>query len=66
MLVSLQRGPAVGSAVGAVAAFALALVVGRSRVGENVVDPLRKRPRTSLLFGLILVDPRAVRHRGSC
>ena len=54
MLVSLQR-MAVGFAVGAVAAIALALVAGLSRVGENAVDPLLQILRTLPLFGLIPV-----------
>ena len=54
MLVSLQR-MAVGFAFGAVAAIALALVAGLSRVGENAVDPLMQILRTLPLFGLIPV-----------
>ena len=54
MLVSLQR-MAVGFAVGAVAAIALAVVAGLSRVGENAVDPLLQILRTLPLFGLIPV-----------
>jgi sulfonate transport system permease protein len=54
MLVSLQR-MAVGFAFGAVAAVALALVAGLSRLGENAVDPLLQILRTLPLFGLIPV-----------
>jgi sulfonate transport system permease protein len=54
MLVSLQR-MAIGFAFGAVAAIALALVAGLSRLGENAVDPLLQILRTLPLFGLIPV-----------
>jgi sulfonate transport system permease protein len=54
MLVSLQR-MAIGFTVGAVAAIALALVAGLSRLGENAVDPLLQILRTLPLFGLIPV-----------
>jgi sulfonate transport system permease protein len=54
MLVSLQR-MAIGFAFGAVAAVALALVAGLSRLGENAVDPLLQILRTLPLFGLIPV-----------
>jgi sulfonate transport system permease protein len=54
MLVSLQR-MAVGFAVGAIAAIALAVVAGLSRFGENAVDPLLQILRTLPLFGLIPV-----------
>jgi len=54
MLVSLQR-MAVGFAFGAVAAIALALVAGLSRLGENAVDSLLQILRTLPLFGLIPV-----------
>jgi sulfonate transport system permease protein len=54
MLVSLQR-MAIGFTFGAVAAVALALVAGLSRLGENAVDPLLQILRTLPLFGLIPV-----------
>jgi sulfonate transport system permease protein len=54
MLVSLER-MAIGFAVGAVAAVALALVAGLSRLGENAVDPLLQILRTLPLFGLVPV-----------
>jgi len=54
MLVSLQR-MAIGFAFGAVAAIALALAAGLSRLGENAVDPLLQILRTLPLFGLIPV-----------
>jgi len=54
MGVSLQR-MAIGFAFGAVAAIALALVAGLSRLGENAVDPLLQILRTLPLFGLIPV-----------
>ena len=54
MLVSLQR-MAIGFAFGAVAAVALALLAGLSRLGENAVDPLLQILRTLPLFGLIPV-----------
>ena len=54
MLVSLER-MAIGFTVGAVAAIALALVAGLSRLGENAVDPLLQILRTLPLFGLIPV-----------
>lgn len=54
MLVSLQR-MAIGFMFGAVAAIALALVAGLSRLGENAVDPLLQILRTLPLFGLIPV-----------
>ena len=54
MLVSLQR-MAIGFTVGAVAAIALALLAGLSRLGENAVDPLLQILRTLPLFGLIPV-----------
>jgi len=54
MLVSLQR-MAIGFAFGTVAAIALAIVAGLSRLGENAVDPLLQILRTLPLFGLIPV-----------
>ncbi len=54
MLVSLER-MAIGFAFGAVAAIALALVAGLSRLGENAVDPMMQILRTLPLFGLIPV-----------
>jgi sulfonate transport system permease protein len=54
MLVSLER-MAIGFAFGAVAAVALALVAGLSRLGENAVDPLLQILRTLPLFGLVPV-----------
>jgi sulfonate transport system permease protein len=54
LLVSLER-IAIGFSIGALAALALAVVAGLSRVGENAVDPIMQMVRTLPLFGLIPV-----------
>ena len=54
MLISLER-IAIGFALGATVALALAIVAGLSRFGENAVDPLMQMIRTLPLFGLIPV-----------
>jgi sulfonate transport system permease protein len=54
MLISLER-IAIGFALGASVALALAIVAGLSRFGENAVDPLMQMVRTLPLFGLVPV-----------
>ncbi len=54
MVVSLER-MAIGFAVGASVAVALAIIAGLSTLGENSVDPLMQMLRTLPLFGLIPV-----------
>jgi sulfonate transport system permease protein len=54
MLVSLERF-AVGFALGAGVALALAVLAGLSAAGENAIDPLMQMIRTLPLFGLIPV-----------
>lgn len=54
LLASLER-MAVGLALGAACAVALAVVAGLSRVGEDLVDPLMQMLRTLPLFGLVPV-----------
>lgn len=51
-LTSLRR-VAIGFVIGAVAALALAVVAGLSRVGEDAIDPPMQMLRTLPLFGLI-------------
>ena len=54
LLVSLERFAA-GFALGAAAAFALAIPAGLSRLGEDLIDPLMQMLRTLPLFGLVPV-----------
>jgi sulfonate transport system permease protein len=54
MVVSLER-MAIGFALGATVAVALAIIAGLSTLGENSVDPLMQMLRTLPLFGLIPV-----------
>jgi sulfonate transport system permease protein len=54
MLISLER-IAIGFALGASVALALAIIAGLSRFGENAVDPLMQMVRTLPLFGLVPV-----------
>jgi sulfonate transport system permease protein len=54
LLASLER-MAIGFALGASFAVALAIVAGLSRIGEDLVDPIMQMLRTLPLFGLIPV-----------
>jgi sulfonate transport system permease protein len=54
LLASLER-MAIGFALGAAAAVALAVVAGLSRIGEDLVDPIMQMLRTLPLFGLVPV-----------
>lgn len=54
LLASLER-MAIGFALGASLAVALAIVAGLSRIGEDAVDPIMQMLRTLPLFGLIPV-----------